>query len=458
MVKLYDYQQKIVTGVRNSLANHHKGVVIVSPPGSGKSVIISDIARRTIAKGGHVLFTVHRQELINQITESFQEAGVDMTHVTIMTVMRIANRLDQLPKPTLIICDESHHSLAKTYRKIYDYFADVPRLGFTGTLWRMNGQGFHDIYSDIVLGPSVKWLIEHEKLAPFNYYSFKLVDDSKLKTSSTGDYTNTSMSDAVGKTIFGDVVATYRKLVPGQKAILYAHDVEHSKAVAQAFNEAGIPAAHADSKTPKDERQQVMDDFKSGKILVLCGVDLYGEGVNVTDCSVSILLRPTKSLALYLQQSMRSMRYRPGKTATIIDHVANFTEFGLPDEPHQWTLDDTNKSKSSTTSSDIKPVTVCEQCFGTFYRTGDTCPYCGAIIPVKERKIEVDEKAELQKVEANERLARAKKIIESNAAMAVADKTPGQLNSMAELQAYAELHNYKKGWVYYQAKMKGLIH
>src|SRR5699024_249331 len=121
--------------------------------------------------------------------------------------------------------------------------------------------------------------------------------------------------------------------------IVYAHSIEFSKKVAQEFNEAGISAEHADSKTPAKEREKIMSDFKTGKIKVLCNVDLISEGFDVPDCTVVIMLRPTESLVLDIQQSMRCMRYKPNKKATIIDHVANYTRFGLPDTPRTWSLE-----------------------------------------------------------------------------------------------------------------------
>ncbi|WP_461240799.1 DEAD/DEAH box helicase, partial [Paucilactobacillus sp. N302-9] len=190
MITLYPYQTQLVIKARQSLQQGNQSVLLVSPAGSGKSIIIADITRRAIDKGGNVMFTVHRQELINQITQSFEQAGVDLSHTTIMTVGKIVNRLDVLPKPTLIITDETHHSLAKTYRKIYDYYPDVPRLGFSATPWRMSGKGFDDIYDTMVEGPDVKWLIKNNYLAPYKYFSVNLINENKLKTSSTGDFTN----------------------------------------------------------------------------------------------------------------------------------------------------------------------------------------------------------------------------------------------------------------------------
>ncbi|MGQ4559283.1 DEAD/DEAH box helicase [Levilactobacillus hammesii] len=449
MYQLHPYQTKLVNQARQALAKGNKAVLLQSPAGSGKSVIIAEIARLTVNKGGSVMFMVHRKELVEQITNSFRENAVDLSHCTIQTVGKIANRLRILPRPALIITDESHHSLAKTYRKIYDYYAGVPRLGFTATPWRLNGKGLHDVYDDMVLGPSIDWLIENHYLAPYKYFSVKLVNDEKLKKSSTGDYTNKSIDDAVGRTIFGDVVKTYQEKTAGQQAIVYAHSVEFSKEVAEAFRRAGINAEHADAKTPAAKRNQIMADFKSGELKVLCNVDLISEGFNVPDCSVVIMLRPTESLVLFIQQSMRSMRYRPNKTATIIDHVANYSRFGLPDDEHTWTLDDRKKRKKK--ASDAVPIRTCEFCFAVIPASATVCPVCGRAIQRTETEMEVDHEVELEQIHG-----RLDMKSEYNS-VRYGRMKPSEAQNMEDLYGIAKARGYKPGWAWFQGKQLGLV-
>lgn len=349
----------------------------MAPPGSGKSVVIAEIARLTTLRGNQVLFLVHRRELVQQIVHSFEENSVDMRYATVMTVGRAAHQLDKLKKPAVIITDETHHSLAKTYREIYDYFPDVPRLGFTATPWRMNGTGFEDIYDKMVEGPTVEWLIKHHSLAPYEYYMPQsVVNRDKLKRSHSGEYTKRSIDAELGKAIFGDVISNYRKLANGRQAILYAHSVEYSQMFANKFQKEGIAAEHIDAKTPTAERERIINGFRDKKITILCNVDLISEGFDVPEVGVIILLRPTKSLVLHVQQSMRGMRYRPGKTSIIIDQVANALEHGLPDTPHQWTLTGHKKETDP-------PLITCDFCYGTFHHWGRdadgkrVCPYCG---------------------------------------------------------------------------------
>ena len=369
MYKPFPYQQKLIGKARDKLAHGSKGVFIVSPAGSGKSVVIAEIARLTTEKGNRVWFMVHRKELVEQITASFKEQDVNMNLTTIMTVRRLANRLGKLPKPQLIITDETHHSLAKTYQKIYDYYPDVPRLGFSATPWRMNKQSFTDIYTDMVEGPKVDWLIEHHFLAPFNYKVAMVngFNEEKLESRKNNDFTNDSIDDALGKTIFGDAFNKWCELGGSdRKTIIYCHSIAYSEQVAAKFRENGINAVHVDAKTPAKERDQIMADFKANKIQVLCNVDLISEGFNVPDCSCVVLLRPTKSLVLYIQQAMRCMRYKKGKKALIIDMVANATRLQcLPNTDFDWW----GYFKGDYHNGNTEQPTTCQSCFSSFFRS-----------------------------------------------------------------------------------------
>ena len=390
MFKLFDYQLDLIDRARKQIAD--KNVMIVSPPGSGKSVVISEIIKRATEKGGKVLFLVHRKELIEQITGSLIRHDVNLSHVDLLTVGKAKNRLSVIQKPTLIITDEGHHGKASTYQAIYNYFEDVPRLGFTATPWRMNGSGFTDTYDVMVEGKSVQWLIDNQRLANCRYYSLLSIDTSKLKTRN-GEYTSQSIDEAFGKAIYGNVVKEYRQHADGQKAILYAHSIEASKSFSDEFNQAGIVSVHVDSKTPKIERERVMQSFRDGEIQVLCNVDLISEGFDVPDCSVTILCRPTKSLVLYLQQSMRSMRYQPDKQAIILDHVGNYKIHGLPDTPHDWNEYFVGGWKKKNNKTNEVKFKECPECSACYPLTVKICEICGY-------DFQLADKAEKKKVEA----------------------------------------------------------
>ncbi len=444
--KLYPYQQSMVSQARKHIADGAKGVLIQSPPGSGKSIIIAEIAKLATDKENHVMFLIHRKELADQIADTFRQHEVNDRYVTIMTVGKVANRLGKLPKPSIIITDETHHSRASTYRKIYDYYNDAIRLGFTATPWRMSGKGFLDIYDVMVEGQSVNWLIDKNFLAPYDYYAPTLADVDKLKKSSTGDYTKQSMDESV-KAIFGDVATHYNKLAAGKKSIVYAHSIEASRRMALEFQRAGINAIHADSLTPAKERTEIMNGFKDGTIQVLCNVDLISEGFNVPDCSCVIMIRPTASLVLYLQQAMRSMRYQPNKKAIIIDHVGNYMRHGLPNTDRQWTIEDVEKSsKKKDRPSDLISLTSCPHCFAVIESGNSPCPLCGIEIVVEAKDLEVVD-VDLNKIDQVSFQTDYRKI---RIQKEYANKQTSELNTIEDYYLYAKSRGYKDSWIKFQ--------
>ncbi|PTK63351.1 helicase [Staphylococcus haemolyticus] len=438
--KLYDYQENLVDQARHILLKR-SGVLIQSPPGSGKSVMIAEVVKNAVNKGSHILFIVHRKELSYQIENTLKKHGVDLTHVDILSEKRAKNILSELTPPKIIVTDETHHSRAKTYKDIYDYFPNALRVGFTATPWRANGKGFTDIYDVMVKGPSVEWLIKNNKLADYEYKSVVLADESKLKKSSTGDYTKKSMDNAIPKAIYGNIVENYKKFANGQKTILYAHSVETSEKISEQFRNAGINAEHADAKTSANERDRIMSDFKNGTIKVLCNVDLISEGFDVPDCTCVILARPTDSLVLFMQQAMRSMRYQPNKKALIIDHVGNYARHGLPDTPHDWErYFKGSQSKRKKKQNDAPALAECTECFTVFESKLKQCPNCGHELELEEQKGLEQKDAELTDIKpfkVDYTLKRYSKDL----------KDKKDLKSLEDYYLYTKANNYKESWI-----------
>lgn len=288
----------------------------------------------------NVLFLVHRKELIDQIRNTLTMNDVDMNFVNLGMVQTVVRRLEKTSEPALIIIDESHHVLANSYKKIINHFSNAKVVGFTATPVRINGGGLGDINDMLIEKVNVKWLIENQFLSPYKYFAPEVIQTSNLDIKRTGEYDITQLDDQFNqRKVWGDVIKHYQKLADGQQAILYASSLYQSQKMAASFEQVGITAAHIDGKTPKAERDHIIQQFRNGEIKVLCNLDLIGEGFDVPDCSTVIMLRPTQSLSLYIQQSMRGMRYRPEKTSIIIDHVGNVSRFGLPDMERTWTLE-----------------------------------------------------------------------------------------------------------------------
>ena len=439
-MQLREYQNDLIGRFFTALDNGYKAPCIVLPCGGGKSVILAEIARRYTAQSKNVLFLVHRQELVRQIFSTFVHYGVSVDFCKIAMVQTLTRHIKTAQKPDLIITDENHHSLAKSYKRIYNYFSDVPRIGVTATPERIDGSGLQDVNDILIEGVTAKWLIENNFLAPYDYYA-PAVEMPKFH-SKHGDFIQSEVADFFEKNrakIYGDVIKHYRKIADGKQTICYLPTVEFSRRTAENFTANGIPSAHIDGTTPQRERDQAIEDFRQGKIKILCNVDIVSEGFDVPDCECVILLRPTKSLILYTQQSMRCMRYKPGKRAVIIDHVNNIGRFGFPDREREWLLEGHPHKKGESE----QPLKICKNCFAAVSISARVCPICGA---------EFDfEKHDKQKVDTDlVKLDGAKERVKYYL-------TPNECTTVEELKEYAKMKGYKPGWVYYQQKQRGWL-
>lgn len=445
MYKLRDYQAEIINKIQNSMLTGHRRIIVQSPPRTGKTVVMSEIARRATVKNRRVLFLIHRKEVLEQANATFKEQGVDFDLLTSGMVQTLTRRVDKLDAPHIILVDEAHHVLSKSYRRILDKFKDAYVLLFTATPVRLGREQLDQVADDIVLGKSIKELTAAGFLAPFRYYQPPAgFNQNELKLSSTGDYTNKSITSALQSCLYGDLVSHYKRLAAGKQAVCYCHSIDAAKHAAAEFNKNGIAAAEVDGTTPRRERDELVKKFRAGAIKVMVNVNLFTEGVDLPDVDAVILARPTSSLSLYLQFAMRCLNPRRGKVAVIIDHANNVEKFGYPDSERNWLqLVKTGAKTRKNAETDNFNIVTCETCFAVLEsRTikAGTCPYCDALVKQKRREKPV---ALIDLVEA----ARTENQSDDY----------HQLKTVGELYAYAKRKGYKRGWAYHIAKSRGLL-
>lgn len=457
--RLRSYQRKTIDNVLNSMRQGHKRIIVQQPPRTGKTVIMAEIARKATDKGNRVMFIIHRKEVLVQAKTTFRKQDVNMNLATMGMVQTLTRRVNKLTEPQLILIDEAHHALSQSYRRIIDAFPNAYILYFTATPIRTGHDQLDQIADDIIVGKSIKWLTQHHFLAPFHYYGLGDIDRSKLRKAH-GDYSSDSMNEAISRQIYGHIVDQYQRLAKGKQAVVYCHSIESAKKVTEQFTQAGITAAEIDGDTDSKVRDCLVQKFRDQQLTILANVNLFTEGVDLPNVDCVIMARPTSSLALYLQFSMRCLNPRKGKTAIIIDHVDNFLNFGLPNNDRNWSeaIITKDKRKSKSIADNGPAIAQCNYCFGTFYRDqiiDDCCPLCGHELK-KETKDYKIVNVDLQEIKENQAIKRRKqlvnKILEDQVMANVADKTPGQLTTLKELQAYAKLHNYSSGWAWYQFK------
>ena len=430
MPKLRDYQQDLLDKTFQAFQQGYRRPLVVAPCGAGKTYIFAELIRRT---KGEALVLTHRQELLRQHEQLFRDQSIDNARVAM--ILTEANRLGQYPTPALIVTDEAHLSRSNSWMKVIDHY-DTFTAGFTATPCRLSGEPLSDIYDTMIQGVDVRWLIDNHRLAPYEYYAPTLVDASGLRTVG-GDYVISDLEQLMNeRAIYSDVVTSYQKLAPGERTIAYCVSVAHAERTAESFNRAAIRAEVLSARTPVRQRNAIMEDFRAGTIPVLCNVGIISEGVSIDGVSCCLLLRPTESVALGVQQMMRCMRYLPGKTAKIIDCVGNYLRVGVPDDPTRvWSLDKPQAKRRELSSEGNFYIRSCPECFMTF-PTAPICPFCGTEYPLHPREIRAHQDIELRRITEEE----AARVAEEKRKSRIEQ---GRANSFEDLVRLGKQRGYK---------------
>ena len=444
-MNLRPYQATLYADITAALAAGQKPLT-VSPTGSGKTVLFSYLATHTDAR---VCILMHRAELIEQTSRALGDHPHGMiqsgrapnphARIQIASVQTLVNRLDRY-QFDLIIVDEAHHTTAGTYRRVIDAYPGAALMGVTATPCRLDGTGLRDAgFTDLILGPSVSELTAAGYLTPARVYAPASVDLSGIR-SARGDFVRGDLAAACDKpAITGCAITHYTRFAPGAPAIAFCVSVAHAEHTAAEFRAAGYNAASIDGKMTSLERRRLIGALASGGLHVLTSCDLISEGVDVPVVACGIMLRPTQSLALWLQQIGRCLRPAPGKThAVILDHVGNTLRHGLPDAAQAWSLD-APKRKPKAADAGEAPVRICLECFRC-HAPRPTCPYCGFEYPAKPREIEVVD-GELSLFEAA--WAAAKPVLPGRI-------EESQARTLEDFQRIAEERGYKPGWAYHR--------
>lgn len=392
-------QEVAIAGVAESYRLGKTRPLLVAPCAFGKTFCFSKIAYGTSKKGKRVVILAHRQELLAQISASLQQWGVPhgmllggmiglpRSNVVVASVGTLVRRLKHFQAPDLIIVDECHHCCVDSqYDKIISHFPNAKVLGVTATPCRLDGRGLGEMFDDIVMGPSVAELIALGRLTPPEVYAPSSPDLIGVKRRA-GDYVKSELEAVMDKPkITGHAVEHYRKLAHCKRAIAFCVSVKHAEDVAADFRTAGYRASHIEGGMDDTQRRKIIDDFRHGRIDVLTSADLVSEGFDVPTVEVGILLRPTQSLSLYIQQVGRVLRLAPGKKkALIIDHAGNTLRHGFIDEPRQWSLDGAVDAQEAAVK--VPRVSTCERCFA-MYKPSPVCPACGHIAERGGRVVE----------------------------------------------------------------------
>lgn len=452
-VTLRPYQATAVDAIRAAYAAGKRAPLLVLPTGGGKTVTFSFVTQSATGKGRTVFLLAHRAELVKQIAgtlarfgcahqivapgaivrqcqaEQFRTFGRSYVQhgatAFVCSVQTLVRRLDTVPKPDLLVVDEAHHlTQDSTWGTVVKAFPDAHILPVTATPCRLDGKGLGigagGFADDLIMGPTMRELIEAGALSRYRIFAPPNALDLSGVRTRAGDYAKEQLAGAVDRpTITGDAVQHYQRLAAGRRAIVFCVSVEHAQHVAAEFMAAGITSEVLDGSMDPGHRDAAIKRFERAETLVLTSCDLVSEGFDLPAIEVAILLRPTQSLALYLQQVGRALRTFPGKTeAVILDHVGAVRTHGLPDEDREWSLEGVKRGRRQAANDNepgVDRVSTCPKCF-TIHLPAPSCPTCGHVYPEKARRVEQTD-GELQELtaEAMDAMRRARRALQGSA-------------------------------------------
>jgi DNA repair protein RadD len=437
----------------------HRAVLFVLPTGGGKTFTFVHIAEQAAIRGNRVCILVHRQELVDQASRSLHAIGCNhgiiaagyrqdlRQGVQVASVQTLARRLHTIPPDffQLLIVDEAHHAVAGTWAKVLAAMPRAKVLGVTATPERLDGRGLGDQFSAMVQGPDAAWLTAEGFLVPARIFAPPGIDLTSVKRFDTRKGRHDADDILRQGQAMGDAVSHYRRTIAEHHngtAIAFCCSVAHAEAVAQAFNDQGIPAATLDGSMDRGVRRRTIADLGAGVIKVLTSCDIISEGTDIPSVTGAILLRPTDSLGLHLQQVGRVLRPCPGKAHAVInDHVGNTLRHGLPTDARDWSLEGRPKRKRA--ASDAIPIRICPQCFSAIPSTANPCPECGHVVEQARRELVTIEGDLRELTGAELRRQERREVV--------------QARTREELEAIARDRGYKPGWVKHILQARGHV-
>ena len=279
-IKLFDYQEDMKERIEKAL-RLHRSVMAQMPTGTGKTYLLTAVIDSFVSNNPkeNVWIVAHRRELVSQIDEtvrkfhSYSASNTSslLSSVKVMSIQWLMRHYDEIEEePGMIVIDEAHHALAKTYKEMWERFPNAKFLGLTATPCRLNGKGFTDLFDVLVQSWAVPEFISKGRLATYDFVSIKSdgvtqrLIDSLQKRGADGDYQNKEMDMLLNKK--PSIERLYRSLEEygkDRKGIVYAINISHANAIAEFYREHGIAAVAIDSKTPSSLRKELIERFKA---------------------------------------------------------------------------------------------------------------------------------------------------------------------------------------------------
>lgn len=377
---LREYQRTAIQTILDKWSTQ-RNIMLQMPTGTGKTrLFVALISALTATKARsfgierqpYFLVVTHREEIVEQISGTLfshyklshiilgskkckvSDVNQKEIPVSVSSIQYLSRHIKDISKEEnydFIIIDEAHHSLAASYRLLWQAYPDAFKLGVTATPYRLCGQGFRELYQELVTSRGVEYFIKQGYLADYRFFTVSreqaaLQKVNRLtKVNAFGDYRIKDLQEIyAGDEEMEFLYDCYKTHVNGKQGIIYAVNHLHAEMIARYFADNGVNIASIDSRTSAGKRQVLIDKFRKGMLQVLVNVELFTEGFDCPAIGFVMLARPTKSLAMYLQQVGRALRPDSSKKEAddkvfILDCAGLYNRFGLPERPRDWEAD-----------------------------------------------------------------------------------------------------------------------
>jgi len=407
--RLYPDQRELLARFANGMHDHQR-LLLQAPTGAGKTHLIATLVAAAVLASLRVLILATRTRLVRQIHERLEEFQIDhgvmaaalpgmvdrfqlVQVCSVDTLYRrclVDNRMP-LPSAEVVIFDEAHLALGESRRKLLACYPHARLFGFTATPAMTSGRPLKEQFDALILGPTVRQLIDSKRLVKPRVFNRPVVTDKDLKgvakDSKTGDYQTGELSALLSRPkLVGDVVQNWLKIANGKRTLVFTVDKAHGAQVLTEFRQAGVPCEQLTDQDDDATREEAIARLERGETQILVNCFLLSYGIDIPAVECVVLARPTRSVVLYLQAVGRGMRTAPGKDSVIvIDHGRVIENLGMPQAEQYWSLHEGNVNQQAR-DNQTKPRSVgiekprqCQECSLLWIVSddGNCCPGCG---------------------------------------------------------------------------------
>ena len=375
-MQLRPYQEQAREAIESEWTNDNRKTLLVLPTGTGKTIVFAKVIQDCVKNGDRVLVLAHREELLTQASDKLYKA-CGLTTATEMAdqtsigsnaqivvgsvqTMQGDKRLNQFNPDYFdtIVVDEAHHAVSDSYQKVLSHFPDAKVLGVTATADRSDRKNLGQYFDSLAYEYKLPQAIKDGYLTPIKALTIPLTLDISQVKQTAGDYSAHQLGDALAPYLeqIADEIA---KQCLQRKTVVFLPLVQMAKDFTNLLQEHGLTATEVDGTS--ENRETIINDFANGKYQVLCNSMLLTEGWDCPEVDCIVVLRPTRSRALYTQMVGRGTRLAPNKKELLLlDFLWNTEKLELCHPANLITNDEQVAKKMTDNQADSGQATDLE--------------------------------------------------------------------------------------------------